>query len=232
MRKKAGWILGILFLGAIIWGSQKLSHVVLSSAVLHQREQEGEYCLILDAGHGGQDGGKIGVHREIERDINLQIVRKIQEQLEKEKQTKIQVILTREEENGLAEDNVKDLKERVRLINETRPDLVVSIHQNSYTDERVKGAQVFYHTASTEGKKVAELMQTSLYTLDETNHRQAKENQTYYLLKKTEVPVIIVECGFLSNPDEAEKLSSESYQDQVAEAVTKGILNYFGKGEN
>ena len=75
-------------------------------------------------------------------------------------------------------------------------------------------------------------MQTSLYTLDETNHRQAKENQTYYLLKKTEVPVIIVECGFLSNPDEAEKLSSENYQDQVAEAVTKGILNYFGKGEN
>ena len=160
MRKKAGWILGILFLGAIIWGSQKLSHVVLSSAVLHQREQEGEYCLVLDAGHGGQDGGKIGVHREIERDINLQIVRKIQEQLEKEKQGKIQVILTREDENGLAEDNVKDLKERVRLINETRPDLVVSIHQNSYTDERVKGAQVFYHTASTEGKKVAELMQT------------------------------------------------------------------------
>ena len=186
----------------------------------------------LQPAHGGQDGGKIGVHREIERDINLQIVRKIHEQLEKEKQTKIQVILTREDENGLAEDNVKDLKERVRLINETRPDLVVSIHQNSYTDERVKGAQVFYHTASTEGKKVAELMQTSLYTLDETNHRQAKENQTYYLLKKTEVPVIIVECGFLSNPDEAEKLSSESYQDQVAEAVTKGILNYFGKGEN
>ena len=192
----------------------------------------GTYRVSLMDAVSCMDGGKIGVHREIERDINLQIVRKIQEQLEKEKQGKIQVILTREDENGLAEDNVKDLKERVRLINETRPDLVVSIHQNSYTDERVKGAQVFYHTASTEGKKVAELMQTSLYTLDETNHRQAKENQTYYLLKKTEVPVIIVECGFLSNPDEAEKLSSESYQDQVAEAVTKGILNYFGKGEN
>lgn len=232
MCKKAGWILGILFLGAIIWGSQKLSHVVLSSAVLHQKEQAGEYCLILDAGHGGQDGGKIGVHKEIERDINLQIVQKIREHLEKEKQRKIRVILTREGENGLAEDNVKDLKERVKMINETKPDLVVSIHQNSYPDEQIKGAQVFYHTASEEGKKVAELMQTSLYTLDETNHRQAKDNQTYYLLKKTEVPVVIVECGFLSNPDEAEKLSSESYQEQVAEAVTEGILNYFGKGEN
>ena len=124
------------------------------------------------------------------------------------------------------------MRNRCAKIRETKPAMAVSVHQNSYTDERVKGAQVFYHTASTEGKKVAELMQTSLYTLDETNHRQAKENQTYYLLKKTEVPVIIVECGFLSNPDEAEKLSSESYQDQVAEAVTKGILNYFGKGEN
>ena len=96
------------------------------------------------------------------------------------------------------------MKARVAVINETAPVLAVSIHQNSYHQEGVKGAQVFYYTHSEEGKKAAELMQEALLVLNTENNRKAKANDTYYLLKRTEAPTIIVECGFLSNWEEAE----------------------------
>ena len=126
------------------------------------------------------------------------------------------------------------MKERVRIMNESKADLAVSIHQNSYHEESVYGAQVFYYSHSREGEAVAKILQESLQEIDPENHRQAKANETYYLLRRTKVPTVIVECGFLTNPEEAEKLSGEEYQEQVAEAVAKGIakcleyLNEYG----
>ena len=123
---------------------------------------------------------------------------------------------------------------RVKMINETKPVLTVSIHQNSYEDPEIHGAQVFYYSHSREGEAVAKILQESLQEIDPENHRQAKANETYYLLRRTKVPTVIVECGFLTNPEEAEKLSGEEYQEQVAEAVAKGIakcleyLNEYG----
>lgn len=179
--------------------------------------------IVVDAGHGGSDPGKIGINDAQEKDINLEIAVKLQKRLQEQG---IKVIMTREDEKGLADSKVEDLKTRVAVINKNSPDLAVCIHQNSYSDEQIHGAQVFYYTHSAEGEKAALIMQEALLEIDPENSRQAKANSSYYVLKTTKPPVLIVECGFLSNRDEAEKLAADEYQEQVAEAVTKGILSY------
>ena len=104
---------------------------------------------------------------------------------------------------------------------------MVSIHQNSYSDPGVKGAQVFYYEDSVEGKRLAECLQNALIEqVDPENHRQAKGNTTYYLLKRTDAPLVICECGFLSNPEEAELLTEKEYQEKVTDAVVSGVLEY------
>lgn len=104
------------------------------------------------------------------------------------------------------------MKKRCEIINKEKPVFTISIHQNSYPEEYVKGAQVFYYGESQEGKELAEVLQKSLVAeLDKENHRTAKANESYYLLKKTESPTVIVECGFLSNSQEAELLSDAEY---------------------
>ena len=103
----------------------------------------------------------------------------------------------------------------------------VSIHQNSYPQESVKGAQVFYYGQSKEGKELAETLQKTLVAqLDPQNHRQAKANESYYLLKKTPSPTVIVECGFLSNWKEAKALNTEEYQERMAWTIHMGIMEY------
>lgn len=179
--------------------------------------------IVLDSGHGGGDPGKIGINGVQEKDINLMIAKKVASKLQ-EKQ--IVVMMTRTDERGLADSKVEDMKTRVDIINENKPVLAVSIHQNSYEQEEICGAQVFYYTHSTEGKSAAEYMQNSLLSVDADNKRQAKANDTYYMLKRTEVPLIIVECGFLSNREEAEKLSTDEYQEKVADAICNGIETY------
>ena len=119
------------------------------------------------------------------------------------------------------------MKRRLALIEETAPALAVSIHQNSYPEEYVHGAQIFYYADSREGKVLAELLQAQfLDKVDPENNRQIKANDSYYLLKKTSVPIVIAECGFLSNWEEAEKLCSEAYQEKIAWAICVGILQH------
>lgn len=180
----------------------------------------------LQSAHGGSDPGKIGLNDLLEKDINLAITGKVKNWLEKESVT---TVLTREEDKGLGttgdgSKKTEDMQARVKMINETKPLLAVSIHQNSYEDPEIHGAQVFYYSHSKEGEAVAKILQESLREIDPENHRQAKANETYYLLRRTQVPTVIVECGFLTNPEEAEKLSGEEYQVQVAEMVAKGII--------
>lgn len=179
--------------------------------------------IVIDPGHGGMDGGKVGVNGVKEKEINLKISLKIKEILEKDG---ISVVMTRTEDERLAESQVEDLKARVSLMNEKKPELVVSIHQNSYHEEGVHGAQVFYYADSAESERAAGIIQETLKEIDPENTKEAKPNRTYYILKKTEVPVVIAECGFLSNYEEAEKLADEEYQQKLAEAVAKGVLQY------
>ena len=148
------------------------------------------------------------------------------------------MVLTRDTEEGLydahaSNKKVQDMKRRIEKIEETDPVLTVSVHQNSYPEEYVHGAQVFYYNGSSGGQKLAELLQKQLTKdLDPENHRQIKANESYYLLKKTKGTIVIVECGFLSNAAEAEKLCTETYQDRVAWSIHKGILQYIAQLEN
>lgn len=185
--------------------------------------------IVLDAGHGGIDGGKIGINGEVEKEINLLIAGRLKNLLE---QQGIAVVMTRTDDNGLYEENAtnkkqQDMKRRCELINQTEAELVVSIHQNSYTEPSVCGPQVFYYENSAAAKEIAAILQSSLNTLLEIERpREIKANDSYYILRKTERPAVIVECGFLSNPAEAALLSTEEYQQKVAEAICAGILQW------
>lgn len=195
----------------------------------HSGAAEEAAVVVVDAGHGGVDPGKVGVGEVEEKKLNLEIARMVQKKLEKSGCT---VVMTRETDEGLYSENsqnkkVEELQKRCDLIHEVQPACVVSIHQNSYLEESVSGAQTFYYEHSAEGKALAEAIQTALVEgVDPENHRQAKSNTTYYLLKKTDAPLTIVECGFLSNPEEAELLQQEEYQEKIAAAIAKGVETY------
>ena len=188
--------------------------------------------VVLDAGHGGNDPGKVGVDGSLEKDINLAITLKLKEYLE---QSDVEVILTRDDDKGLykSSDSSKkmaDMKQRCQTIAETDPDIVVSVHQNSYHQEAIKGAQVFYYKESEEGKKLAETIQDLLRSgLDPGNKRVAKSDMSYFMLKESKQPIVIVECGFLSNPQEEKKLSEEKYQDTIVRCVAEGVENFLYK---
>jgi len=190
-----------------------------------------DITIVVDPGHGGIDPGKVGINGSYEKDVNLAIGKYLKEILEKKK---CQVIMTRETDEGLYEETdsnkkVSDLRRRVEIMNAPEVDVVVSIHQNSYTGESSKGAQVFYQRTSDYGEQMAKAIQAQLISsLGTWNHRQAKANDSYFLLKKTTKPAVIVECGFLSNSEEAAKLCDESYQRQVAWAIAQGTLTYVG----
>lgn len=220
MRQRLEFIAALLFLAALLLVSRHVSRYVSGAQVEAKKNM-----VILDPGHGGSDPGKIGVNGVIEKDVNLKIAKRTRDILKKKK---IEALLTREEDTMLAGEGepnkkVQDMKARVDMINRNAPSLAVSIHQNSYHQEEVSGAQVFYYTHSEKGKAAAQIMQEALLACDAENTRKAKANDTYYLLKRTEAPTMIVECGFLSNRREAKLLVSEDYQEKMAQAISKGI---------
>lgn len=187
----------------------------------------GEITIVVDAGHGGIDPGKVGVNNALEKDINLAIALKLERNL---KENGINVVMTRTDDNGLYEESdtnkkVRDMKNRLAVIEEAKPTLAVSIHQNSYPDASVSGVQVFYYKDSVKSKEAAEIMQKRMIaSLKPEKERTAKENSSYYLLKKTSVPIMIIECAFMSNPTEAELLVQDAYQEKVAWAIYMGIM--------
>ena len=219
-------VLGFCLLGIVILAVKYGSIHVTGSTDAYIKEMP---VVVIDAGHGGTDPGKVGVDGSLEKDINLAVAKRLKTYLE---QDDIRVIMTRETDTGLYSDTdsrkkMADMKKRCEIIEESGADLVVSIHQNSYPEEAIHGAQVFYYEDSVEGKKLAEILQRHLVEgLDKTNHRQAKGNKTYYMLKKTEATLVIVECGFLSNDREASLLTDEKYQKKVAKAICSGTLEY------
>lgn len=182
--------------------------------------------IVIDAGHGAWDPGKVAKDGSLEKDINLDIAKKLQIYLE---QSGSFVLTTRIEDEALSTKKREDLKERKNIANGENVDLLVSIHQNSFPKESVRGAQVFYYDGSEKSKMLAECIQERLKEIDKNNTRVAKSNKDYYLLKRTTVPSVIVECGFLSNYEENQKLKTNEYQDKLAWSIYLGILDYFGK---
>ena len=230
-NRKGLWqaLMAILVLGsAWFLFSGKVQQV--SSNLAGQGEKE--LFVILDAGHGGNDPGKIGVDGTLEKDLNLVIANRVKTLLE---QQGVRVLMTRETDAGLYDENssnkkVQDMKRRCSMMNEENPACVVSIHQNSYHEESIHGAQTFYYSTSKEGQLLAEILQEELVrVVDPDNTRQAKANDSYYLLKKTTPPICIVECGFLSNWEESKLLQDVNYQEKLAWAIHMGIMRYLNQ---
>lgn len=188
--------------------------------------------VVIDAGHGGSDPGKIGVDGSLEKDINLKIANKLREYLEA---SDVEVVLTREEDQGLytekdSKKKMADMNRRCRIINEAKPDLTVSIHQNSYHQEGISGGQVFYYKGSEKGKRLAQILQRRFdYVLGDKNTRMAKANGNYFLLLHVKTPIVIVECGFLSNWKESTMLNDKEYQDRLAFTIHMGIMEYLNQ---
>ena len=222
-RKAVVYVVGVLTLLCLFGTFVQMKEVVQTGTGSQMP------TIVVDCGHGGIDPGKVGINGSYEKDINLAIGLFLKEALEKKK---CKVIMTRESDIGLYQDSdsnkkMADLRKRVEMMNQDEVDLVISIHQNSFTGESSKGAQVFYHTGSASGEAFAKILQAQLASsLDTENHRQAKGNTDYYLLKKTVPTAVIVECGFLSNSEEAGKLCDKTYQRQVAWAIAQGSLQY------
>lgn len=233
MKKKVELCMALLILFAAGFLGRQGAKLVSSAK---SEPAESNYRVVIDVGHGGIDSGKVSKDGILEKDVNLVIAKKLKALLEQED---VSVTLTRESDTGLYQEGdsnkkVADLQNRCALIEKVDPDCTVSIHQNSFSSPEVKGAQVFYYGQSAEGEALAKLVQKSLIDrVDPENHRQAKANESYYLLKRTVSPTVIVECGFLSNPDEAELLTSEDYQNRLVWAIHMGVMEFLnGVSEN
>lgn len=191
--------------------------------------------ILLDPGHGGPDGGAEG-EDAIEKDIALNISFKLRDYLQ---QQGALVMMTREEDTDLADEDTKglsrrkteDLRKRLQMINESEADFYVSIHLNAIPSPKWSGAQTFYAGHLTENARAAKFIQDELRINLENTTRRAKPINQVYILKYAEKPGVLVEVGFLSNPAERENLKSDDYQDKVAASVYKGILRYYSQEE-
>ena len=227
-RKLVNYIMVLLLFFSMLVVAKEAADYVVS-----RKTADRSRLVVIDAGHGAADSGKVGINGELEKDINLSIALRLKELLE---QQDIKVVMTREDDQGTypvtgSNRKIRDMQKRVERINKEQPALTVSIHQNSYPDESVSGVQTFYFEGSKEGKTAAEILQKQLIaTLQPPKERVAKSNTSYYLLKNTNYPIVIVECGFLTNHREAELLASEDYQQQTAWAIHLGILQYLNTG--
>ena len=233
--KHSAWqtLMGILLLlivCVVSWEAGTLAAVENRQADMREEKP----LVVIDAGHGGFDPGKVGIDGQLEKDINLSIAKKLKAYLEA---SDVNVVMTRDTDTGLYQSGdshkkVSDMRRRCDIINEARPDLVVSIHQNSYHQEEINGGQVFYYKTSQNGKRLAEILQKRFdYVLGEANRRVAKSNDNYYLLLHVKEPIVIVECGFLSNRKEAKALESEDYQDRMAWTIHMGVMEYLNTDE-
>lgn len=192
------------------------------------------HVIILDAGHGNPDGGAVSNDGSvIESDINLSVVLKLQNLLET---AGCNVLLTRSDENGIYEttaetiraQKISDMKNRVKIANNSGAELFISIHMNKLPQTQYYGWQSFYKNKDEISKKVAQNIQTSLnYYMKKENKREIKSISKIYLTEHVEIPLVLIECGFLSNQEETELLKTDSYQDKLAWSIYIGIMEYF-----
>ena len=187
------------------------------------------YTIVIDAGHGGRDGGAVGRTTEVtESYLNLQFALKLKSICE---EYGFNVVLTRKDMNGLysafaTNKKRSEMEKRMEIIEEANPDLVVSIHMNSFSTSEARGAQVFYAETHSEYEEFAQKVQDALNAKIDYAKKTAKSSD-FYVINTTPIPSILVECGFLSNPEEEALLVSEEYQKDFCYVLFYGILSYF-----
>lgn len=190
---------------------------------------KGEFTIVIDAGHGGRDGGSIGVNGSIEKELNLAYAKSLQKLLTK---AGVNVVMTRTGDNGLYNENadnkkLSDMRKRRDIINNATPDLVISIHMNSFPLDSCKGAKTFYQIGSEVSLSAAKSIQNSLNYYIENASKTVSAGD-YYILNCTKYTSVLIECGFISSPEEEELLNSETYREEFAYSVYRGIMMYLG----
>jgi N-acetylmuramoyl-L-alanine amidase len=232
MRKSNIILIGLIF--ALLLAIYSLNTNVDSQTAAAANKTADRKTVIVDAGHGGEDPGKISNYSGLkEKDLNLKIAFKLKELLEKDNYN---VIMTREEDKLVYKEGttdiyykrLQDLTRRKEIMDNSGAHIVVSIHANSFPQSQYYGAQTFYPDQSPESKKLAECIQKSLKdNVDKSNKREPQIKQPIVIIKNLRTPTTIVECGFLSNAEEEKKLGTDEYQALIAEAIKKGIDSYF-----
>lgn len=185
--------------------------------------------IYLDAGHGGKDSGAVS-NQFLEKDMNLILVKKLEQKLGSKGAI---VYLTRDGDYDLAPKNYAvrkrpDLTKRAQLINNAKSDMYISIHLNSDTNPAWKGLQIFYTTKNKENEEIAKVMYNTLKN-NISNIKENKKDNSYFMYKQITRPGILIEAGFISNPNDNYLLRQESYQDKLTELIAKGVENYFNK---
>lgn len=231
-RIKKRYILGLTVFGilafqtiqsTLVWWEEK--NITAMSYVLANK------IIVVDPGHGGRDPGKIGVSGVAEKEINLEVSKRLANVLGQMGAT---VLMTREADVDLSDNSAsgwkskkqQDLSRRTDLANDNKADLFISVHCNAYTSPREHGAQVFSQPGSEESKRLAECIQSEMTELLKNTTRKAKQVD-YFALRKTKMPATIVEIGFVTNHKEEEMLRDPLYQSKVAWSIAAGIIKYY-----
>ena len=188
--------------------------------------------IVIDAGHGGRDGGSVGVNGTIEKEINLKYALCLKDKLV---ENGFRVVLTRKNDDGLyfplAKNKKKsDMNARLKIINQTNPNLVISLHMNSLTNHTVQGANSFYREGDEASKYCADLIQKSISTYCNAKNICGRVGD-YFILNSSYYTAVLIECGFISNAREEALLNSSEYRERMVDAIFNGILLYFGNAK-
>lgn len=228
-KKRISFILIILMISVISFAINSKTEKTISTVSLPVSGK----TIVLDAGHGYPDEGAESANGVTEAKINLVITKKVQSLLE---QSGCNVILTRSDENGiynldattLREKKVTDIKNRVKIGNESSADAFVSIHLNKIPQSQYYGWQAFFRQNDIKSEELAKSLQEELNSsIQRENKREALKITGKYIIEHVEIPIAIIECGFLSNPEEEQLLQQNEYQDRIAWGIYNGIMDYF-----
>ena len=237
MRQKTR-IRGLCFVAAVLLFLMLMLFSVgkVKDAVMVFSKDGPSFTVILDPGHGGLDGGAVGINGVVEKDVNLSIALELRALLEA---AGYSVVMTREEDVSIHDQTAKtvaekkrsDLKNRLKLTEDYPDSIFISIHQNRFSESKYSGAQMFYGKNHPESKVLAEILQQSIVSLlQEGNTRQVKPaGKELYLLYHSDRPTVLAECGFLSNPQEEALLNTEEYRRKMAFAIFSAVLKYCGQ---
>ena len=211
----------IIFIGIVLFSSIFLASKNVSVP-------KSTYTIVIDAGHGGIDGGCVGKTTNIaESKLNLEYSLNLANQL---KSMGFNCVLTRKDDAGLYDETAKNLKrsemeKRKEIIESSNPDMVISIHMNSFPLRTSKGAKAFYKKGNEQGRLLAENIQAQLKSNMDYTNGSAKDGD-YYILNCTNIPSVLIECGFLSNEEDEINLQNKDYQNRICYAVMSGIIGF------
>lgn len=213
-----------LFILLIRWGSRTISVMAEKQSIPRKN------CIVIDAGHGGEDGGATSCTGKLESRFNLEIALKLNDLFHllgyQTKMIRTEDVSVYTKGETISQRKISDLKERVRIVNESEDGILISIHQNMFSDSRYSGAQVFY--AETEGsKELASKLQSKLVEqLNAGSKRKIKKSEGIYLMEHVEKVAILIECGFLSNVQEEAKLQKPEYQRKLSCVIAATVAEY------